>query len=92
MAHTPTRRLRPVHIVIAAVLVLAMGVLIYEWAHIVPTVAGHPPPAVPSSNTITPEQAQAEVQGGSRDGSNSSQDAYTSQNQSREPAETRRPQ
>ncbi|MBW8860408.1 MAG: hypothetical protein JF570_11985 [Caulobacter sp.] len=85
MADTPTRRLRPIHVVIAAVLLVAIGVLAYEWAHIVPTVAGKGPPTVASPSSTTPEQARAGAEGRSRDGANQSQDAYTAQNQSREP-------
>lgn len=88
MADTRTRRLRPAHIVIVAVLLVAMGVFAVLGANIIPTVAGKGPPTAPATATVTPEQAQAEVQGARRDGANSSQDAYTSQNQSREPTTT----
>ena len=91
MADTRTRRLKPIHIVIMVVLLAAMGLFAYEWAHIVPTVVGQgPPPAGHSPPPMTQEQAQATAEGRSRDGANSSQDAYTAQNQSREPTKDAR--
>lgn len=86
MSDARTRRLRPIHVVIIAVLLLAAGVVAYEWAHIAPTVVGQAPPATPQQPSTTPQQAQAGVEGRSRDGANPSQDAYTAQNQSRDPA------
>jgi hypothetical protein len=70
---------------IIAVLLIAIGVIGYEWIHIAPSVVGKGPPTVASTPSTTQQQAQAAVEGRSRDGSNNSQDAYTAQNQSREP-------
>jgi hypothetical protein len=86
MSDAGTRRLRPIHVVIIAVLLVAFGVIAYEWAHIAPTVVGQSPPATPQQPRTTPQQAQAGAEGRSRDGANPSQDAYTAQNQSRDPA------
>ena len=80
-----TRRLKPIHIALIAVLLIAIGLFAYEWLHIVPTVADRGPPTVASTPGTTQQEAQAGAEGRSRDGSNDSQDAYTSQNQSREP-------
>lgn len=85
MPNHRTRRLRPIHMAIIAVLLIAIGVIGYEWIHIAPSVVGKGPPTVASTPSTTQQQAQAAVEGRSRDGSNNSQDAYTAQNQSREP-------
>jgi hypothetical protein len=85
MPDNRTRRLKPIHIALIAVLLIAISVLGYEWVHIVPTVVDKGPPTVASTTGTTQQQAQAGAEGRSRDGVNSSQDAYTAQNQSREP-------
>lgn len=89
MSDARTRRLRPIHVVIIAVLLVAFGVIAYEWGHIAPTVVGQSPPATPQQPSTTPQQAQAGAEGRSRDGANPSQDAYTAQNQSHDPAGSR---
>jgi hypothetical protein len=85
MPDNRTRRLRPIHITLIAVLLIAIGLFGYEWVHIVPTTIDKGPPTVASTPSVTQQQAQAGAEGRSRDGSNTSQDAYTAQNQSREP-------
>jgi hypothetical protein len=85
MPDNRTRRLRPIHIAIIAVLLIAIGIVGYEWTHIAPSVVNKGPPTVASTPRTTQQQAQARVEGRSREGSNDSQDAYTAQNQSREP-------
>jgi hypothetical protein len=85
MPENRTRRLKPIHIAIIAVLLIVIGIVGYEWVHIAPSVVGKGPPTAASTQSTTQREAQAGVEGRSRDGSNDSQDAYTAQNQSREP-------
>lgn len=80
------RRLRPFHVVIIVLLVGVLGYIAYAWSHLAASAAGEGPPTQQSVDRTTPEEAQARSQGQGRDGSNSSGDAYTAQNQSRPPS------
>jgi hypothetical protein len=82
---TPRRRLGPVNVVIIVVCLVVIVLAALGWFNYTLTLAGGEPPAGRVPTDTTPEQARATSEGRSRDGSNSSQDAYTAQNQSREP-------
>ena len=82
---TRTRKLRPIHIAIIAILFLAITFLVAGWFRVAPSLVGQGPKATTPAPSTTPQEARARSEGRSRDGANSSQDAYTSQNQSRNP-------
>lgn len=86
----PRRRLRPIQIAIIVVLVAALGYMAYAWSHIAASAVGQGPPTQPDNPGTTPREAQAYSQGQGREGANSSQDSYTTQNQSRQPTPERR--
>ncbi|WP_297514873.1 hypothetical protein [uncultured Caulobacter sp.] len=78
--------LRPVHIALIAVLVAVLALLIVGWSYAVMPRADHGGTGAPDADRTTPAEAQARSAGQDPRGSNTSQDAYTSQNQSRRPA------
>lgn len=88
--HTPRRRLRPVHVVIIVLLACLLGYMAFSLSHLVASAVGHGPPSRPNDPGTTPQEAQAYSQGQGREGVNSSQDSYTTQNQSRQPPPERR--
>jgi hypothetical protein len=90
VTHAPRRRLRPVHVVIIVVLVGLLGYMAYSWSHLAASAVGEGPPTEQSAPRTTPQEAEARSQGQGREGVNSSQDAYTTQNQSRQPPSERR--
>jgi hypothetical protein len=79
------RKIRGVHVAIIVVLLLFLGVFAVEGSRIGASLLGHGPPTVENRPTTTPERAQARSQGADPMGSNTSQDSYTAQNQSRPP-------
>jgi hypothetical protein len=79
----PKRRLEPAHIIILVVCLAAIGLLARGWLNSKQIDQGAPTNGAQPTTTRT--QAEARSQGQAREGSNSSQDAYTAQNQSREP-------
>jgi hypothetical protein len=71
-----------------AIIVLLAGALalyLLVGSNVARTLAGRGPPAQPDDPGTTPREAQAYSRGQGPEGSNSSQDAYTTQNRSRPP-------
>jgi hypothetical protein len=85
----PKRRLRPIHMVIIVMLVGVVGLILYQWSHIAATAVGKGPPPGYSAPRTTQQEAEANSRGQGREGSNSSGDSYTAQNQSRPPPSER---
>lgn len=88
--HASRQRLQPVHAVLIVLLIGLLGYMAYSWTHLAASAAGEGPATQRSAAGTTPQEAQARSDGRGREGVNSSQDAYTSQNQSRQPPQERR--
>lgn len=86
-APSPRRRLRPIHVAIIVLLVGALALYLLIGSNVARTLAGRGPPAQPNDPGTTRQEAQAYSQGQGPEGSNSSQDAYTTQNRSRAPSD-----
>lgn len=81
----PRRRLRPVHIVIIAVLLVALALYGLIGSNVARTLVGQGPPAQPNDPGTTRQEAEANSRGQAPNGANASQDSYTTQNRSRTP-------
>jgi flagellar basal body-associated protein FliL len=75
----------PTNLVVVALLVLALAGAGLAFWHIAGSAVGRGPSTAPPAAATTVQDAKARSQGRGREGSNPSQDAYTSQNQSRDP-------
>jgi hypothetical protein len=84
-AGSPRRRLRPIHLVIVLALLAALGLYIGLGSNVARTLAGKGPPAQPNEAGTTQREAEAYSRGQGPEGSNTSQDSYTTQNRSRPP-------
>lgn len=83
---TGRRRMRPTNIAVVVVLLVVLGLAAFGWTHLVGSAMGRGPATQPDNRGTTREEAERRARGDDPRGSNSSQDAYTSQNQSREPS------
>ena len=79
------RRMRPASVAVVAILVVVLALAALGLTRLVGSAAGHGPPTQPDNRGTTREEAERRARGEDPRGVNSSQDAYTSQNQSREP-------
>jgi hypothetical protein len=82
---SPRRRLRPIHVVVALVLLVALGLYAVIGSNVARTLVGHGPPGQPNDPGTTRQEAEANSRGQGPQGANSSQDSYTTQNRSRTP-------
>jgi len=82
-AGSPRRRFRPIHFVIVLALLGALGLYVFLGSNVARTLVGEGPPAQPNDAGTTRSEADAYSRGQGPEGSNASQDSYTTQNQSR---------
>ena len=80
------RRMRPTNVVVVVILLVVLAMAAFGWSHLVGSAVGRGPATQPDNPGTTRGEAERRAQGNDPRGSNPSQDAYTSQNQSREPA------
>lgn len=84
-AEPARRRMRPTNVVAIAVLVVVLALAAWGWARYAGAIMGQGPAGQPNDRGTTRQEAESRSRGQDPRGSNASQDAYTSQNQSREP-------
>jgi hypothetical protein len=70
---------------VVAVLLVVLALAAWGWTYFAGSVAGRGPTGQPNDRGTTRQEAEMRSRGDDPRGSNSSQDSYTSQNQSREP-------
>lgn len=80
------RRMRPTNLAAVAILAVVLALAVWGWTHYAGALMGRGPAGQPDDRGTTRQEAEARSRGQDPRGSNPSQDAYTSQNQSREPS------
>lgn len=80
------RRLRPTNVAVVVILLVVLAMAAFGWSHLVGSAMGRGPAGQPNAAGTTRAEAERRTRGDDPRGSNPSQDAYTSQNQSREPS------
>lgn len=80
------RRMRSTNVVVIVVLLVVLALAALGWSHLARSAMGRGPATQPDNPGTTRQEAERRARGDDPRGSNPSQDAYTSQNQSREPS------
>lgn len=81
----PRRRLRATNVVVVVLLLIVLALAALIWSQLARSAVGQGPASQPDNPGTIRQEAESRSRGQDPQGSNSSQDAYTNQNQTREP-------